>query len=483
MPRGKKLLIAEDWCQQFSSHSIGDLRFGPEGALYAGGGDGASFTGADYGQLGSPPNPCGDPTNEGGSLRSQDLRTPETGSDPTGLNGTVIRIDPETGEGWPGNPLAGSSSPNERRIVALGFRNPFRFTLDPQTGEMYVANVGSSEYEELDRFDPASGALFNSGWPCYEGGDRHYLFKTFGLPICEGLYSQPSLVSPPLFYYSHKSPIAPGDECSYSSGSAIAGPAFYEGNETPASGEFSSRYKGALFFADSVRGCFYAMLPGDDGRPDPDKIETFMSGGSLYPGIDIQEGPDGALYYASLFGEGFSKGAIHRITYAPDAPRARLSVDTRYSADVEHEFHLDGSASSDPTAEPLTFEWDLDGNGSFERSGSEKTQIVKFTEAQKRRRRAAGERRAGSDEHGEVDPLSRRHAAGPDDRKAHRRRPVGGGGRDQASGFRERRERGIAGTALPLWSTRLLHCPSERTEQLPLPSAAGLSPVCSARPL
>ncbi len=372
---GEKVLIAEDWCQQFSSHSIGDLRFGPEGALYAGGGDGASFTGADFGQLGSPPNPCGDPPDAGGSLRSQDLRTSETGGDPTGLNGTIIRIDPETGEGWPGNPLAGSASANERRIVALGFRNPFRFTLDPQTEEMYVANVGSSEYEELDRFDPMSGTLFNSGWPCYEGGDKHYLFRTFGLAICEGLYSQPQLVSSPLFYYSHKSAIAPGDECSYSSGSAIAGPAFYEGNVFPA------RYKGALFFADSVRGCFYVILPDADGQPDPDLIETFMTGGSLYPGVDIQEGPDGALYYASLFGEGFSKGAIHRITYAPDAPRARLSVDTRYSADVEHEFQLDGNASSDPTEEPLTFEWDLDGNGTFEKTGNEETQSVKFTEA------------------------------------------------------------------------------------------------------
>ncbi len=231
---GEKVLIAEDWCQQFSSHSIGDLRFGPEGALYAGGGDGASFTSADYGQLGVPPNPCGDPEDEGGSLRSQDLRTPATSEDPTGLGGTIIRIDPSSGEGWAGNPLAGvSNSQNERRIVALGFRNPFRFALDPVTGEMYVGNVGSSEFEEIDRFDPTSGTLFNSGWPCYEGGDKQYQFKTFELPICEGLYEEPDLVSPPLFYYSHRQPIAPGDECSYASGSAISGPAFYEGAEFP----------------------------------------------------------------------------------------------------------------------------------------------------------------------------------------------------------------------------------------------------------
>ena len=371
---GEKALIPEDWCQQFSSHSIGDLRFGPEGALYAGGGDGASFTSADFGQLGNPPNPCGDPPKEGGSLRSQDLITPETKADPTNLSGTIIRIDPETGEGWPTNPLAGSASANERRIVALGFRNPFRFALDPVTGEMYVGNVGSSEFEEIDRFDPAAG-LYNSGWPCYEGDNKQFQFKTLELPICDDvLYENPALTSPPLFYYSHRQAIAPGDECSYAAGSAIAGPAIYEGAEFPA------EYKGALFFADAVRSCIYVMLPGNDGRPDPSRVEPFMTGGSLYPGVDIEEGPDGSLYYASLFGEGFSKGAIHRITYAPGAPAAKLTADTQFSKEVETEFHLDASESSDPTGEALSFEWDLDGNGSFETKGGE-TQTVKYTEA------------------------------------------------------------------------------------------------------
>lgn len=371
---GEKALIPEDWCQQFSSHSIGDLRFGPEGALYAGGGEGGSFSNADYGQLGNPPDPCGDPPKAGGSLRAQDLITPETKVDPTGLDGTIIRIDPETGEGWPTNPLPKSSSANERRIVALGFRNPFRFTLDPKTGEVYVGNVGSSEFEEIDRFE-LSPRLYNSGWPCYEGDNRQFQFKTLELPICEQLYQEPGRVTQPLFYYSHRSAIAPGDECSYASGSAISGPAFYEGEEFPA------KYKGALFFADTVRGCFYVMLPGADGRPDPNKVEPFMTGGSLYPGVDIEEGPDGSLYYASLFGEGFGKGAIHRITYAPGAPSARLTADTQYSNEVEHEFHLDAGRSSDPANEPLSFEWDLDGNGSFETKGGE-TRTVKFTEAE-----------------------------------------------------------------------------------------------------
>jgi glucose/arabinose dehydrogenase len=370
---GEKALIPEAWCQQFSSHSIGDLRFGPEGALYASGGDGASFTSADYGQFGAPPNPCGDPKEEGGSLRAQDLLTPASPEDPTGLSGAIIRIDPETGEGWPTNPLAANSSASERRIVAIGFRNPFRLTLDPATGEMYVGNVGSSEYEEIDRFDPG-GSVYNSGWPCYEGDNPQYQFVELDLPICEQLYAEPARVSRPLFYYSHRSAIAPGDECPYASGSAISAPAFYEGEEFP------EKYRGALFFADTVRGCFYVMPVGTDGRPDPKKVESFMTGGSLYPGVDIEEGPDGSLYYVSLFSEGFGKGAVHRITYAPGAPSAKLTSDVQYSQEVEHEFELDASESSDPTAEGLEFKWDLDGNGSFETEGGE-TQAVKYTEA------------------------------------------------------------------------------------------------------
>ncbi len=369
----EKALIKEAWCQQFSSHSIGDLRFGPEGALYASGGDGASFSSPDYGQLGSPANPCGDPPDEGGSLRSQDLRTPAP-HDPTGLNGSIIRIDPETGTGWPTNPKYASNDQNEKRIVAFGFRNPFRFTTDPQTEKVYVANVGGSQFEEIDRIDPSAGSLYNSGWPCYEGDGREYQFKNLGLELCEDLYEEtenggPGAAAEPFFYYSHKQTVVPSDECDFTSGSAISGLSFYEGNKFPA------EYKGALFFSDSVRNCIYVMLPGADGHPDPSKVVPFMTGGSNYPGVDIQEGPDGALYYASLFSEDFELGAIHRITYAPGAPKARLSATPQWG-DVPLHVELDASESSDPNGEQLEFEWDLDGDGSFETEGGETKSVV-----------------------------------------------------------------------------------------------------------
>ena len=109
MVAGSENVLVEDWCQQYPSHSIGSLNFGADGALYVSGGDGASFNFADYGQDGSPLNPCGDPpggvgatltppTAEGGALRSQDLRT---STDPTSLDGAILRIDPNTGAGMP----------------------------------------------------------------------------------------------------------------------------------------------------------------------------------------------------------------------------------------------------------------------------------------------------------------------------------------------------------------------------------------------
>ncbi len=274
--------LVEGWCQQFSSHSIGDLNFGPEGALYASGGEGASFGEPDYGQLGAWPhaNQCGDPPQEGGSLRSQDLLTPfdpAHPTDPTGLSGTVIRVDPETGEGWPGNPLAASVDADERRIVAFGFRNPFRFAIDPQRQEVFVGNVGSDFYESIDRFPQSPSEPYDFGWPCFEGPDPMPGFEALELPLCESLYEDPGSVTEPLYYYGHgESPVTQDDDCSGENGSAIAGMAVYRGNAFPA------KYDGALFFADAVRGCIYVILADADGELDPLTAQPFFSEASPY---------------------------------------------------------------------------------------------------------------------------------------------------------------------------------------------------------
>jgi glucose/arabinose dehydrogenase len=128
-------VLVSDWCQQFPSHSIGTLLFGRDGALYAGGGDGASFNNVDYGQYGATyagdqANPCGDPpapagtalsppTAEGGALRSQSVRRTDG---PATLDGTIIRIDPDTGQAAlsPTGCATRSGSPSGRAPTSCG---------------------------------------------------------------------------------------------------------------------------------------------------------------------------------------------------------------------------------------------------------------------------------------------------------------------------------------------------------------------------
>src|SRR6187200_456244 len=178
---GPEQVLINDWCQQYPSHTIGDLAFGSDGALYVSAGDGASFTFSDFGQDGSPANPCGDPpsgvggtqavpTAEGGALRSQDLRTT---SDPTTLDGSILRLDPNTGAAMAGNPLIGSPDVNARRIIAHGLRNPFRFTFRPGTNEVWLGDVGWETWEEVNRIANPTAGVLNFGWPCIEGSALH----------------------------------------------------------------------------------------------------------------------------------------------------------------------------------------------------------------------------------------------------------------------------------------------------------------------
>src|SRR3954470_6139721 len=159
-------VLLDGWCQEYPSHSQGDLAFGPDGYLYVSSGEGASFTYADFGQGGgsagspTPKTPCGDPpagvggsmnppTAEGGALRAQSVRRPA--GEPVLLNGAVLRLDPSTGAGAPTNPLASSSDANARRLVAYGLRNPYRFALRPGTNDLWIGDVGWADWEEIDR--------------------------------------------------------------------------------------------------------------------------------------------------------------------------------------------------------------------------------------------------------------------------------------------------------------------------------------------
>ena len=377
---GEQVLV-NDWCQQFPSHSIGTLMFGRDGKLYAGAGDGASFNNVDYGQYGATTapdqaNPCGDPpgavgtaltppTAEGGALRSQSVRRTDG---PATLDGSIIRIDPDTGQGLADNPFGSSADQNKRRVIAYGLRNPFRFTQRPGTDELWVGDVGWNTWEEIDRvLSPTATTATNFGWPCYEGNGPQGGYQQAGLNLCASLYSTGSATAPH-YAYNHGVCVVSYTGCR-TGGSSITGIAFYPGGAYPAT------YNGGLFFADHSRNEIWVMMPDSNGLPDPTSIRTVVGWdttaaptGAGNP-VALEAGPGGDIFYVDMDG-----GAIHRLLYsaANQPPTARATA-TPTSGSAPLAVSFDGTGSSDPEGHALTYAWDLDGNGSVDSTSAKPT--------------------------------------------------------------------------------------------------------------
>lgn len=376
MPEEGERVLTDGYCLQFPSHASGAVHMGSDGYLYATVGDGASFDFADYGQIDNPPaGNCGDPDGEGGSLRSQDVRT--TG-DPTKLNGAIIRIDPDTGAAAPGNPIT-TGDANARRIAAFGLRNPFRFTFRPGTREVWVADVGSGFAEELNRIAPVgSVAAQNFGWPCYEGAGRNTGFDGLDLPICESLYSAGGVTKPYYTYASRGGNVSPGDSCPTGT-AAISGVQFLQAASYPA------RFRGAVAFSDYSRDCIWVLGKKANGMPDPNTVTPLVQQASNP--VDLTTGPDGDLYYVDLGVDdrGFpvpGNGAIHRVKYyaGNQPPTPSISADHAYGP-APLNVTFSAAASSDPDGDALSYEWDTDGDGVFD-DGTAATASATYAESQ-----------------------------------------------------------------------------------------------------
>jgi glucose/arabinose dehydrogenase len=363
----EQTLITGNWCQQFTSHSIGTIEFGPDGELYVGAGDGASFVNVDYGQFFGgliPRNPCGDApvpvggqqhaaTSEGGAIRSQD---PRVLGDSATFDGSILRVNPDTGAAFSGNP----GGAGDDRIVAYGLRNPFRFTVRPGTNELWIGDVGWDTWEEIDRHQNPTQEVRNFGWPCYEGGARQSGYDGINNNVCEALYASSGAVTAPYFAYRHGDPVAGGCDNSTSS---ISGLAFYEG------GDYPDEYDGALFFSDYSRGCIFAMLPGSGGQPST--VQQFVTDAAP---VNLEIGPNGDLFYVDIVA-----GTVERVRFTAgggnNPPTAEATADPDFGpAPLTVQF--DGSGSSDPDGDTLNYSWDLNGDGLFNTSDGPERLLV-----------------------------------------------------------------------------------------------------------
>lgn len=250
--------------QDFTNHNGGCIKFGDDGYLYIGMGDGGSG---------------GDPFN-----RAQD---------PDELLGKMLRLDVDVDSGYaipPDNPYYGSLSVRNE-IWAMGMRNPWRFSFDRLTQNMWIGDVGQGAWEEIDVEPASSTGGYNWGWRCYEG---LHPYNTSG---CQA----PSNYDPPVFDYPHDS------------GCSVTGGYVYRG----------ARYKsmwGWYYFNDYCTGKTWTL------RDNGSFYDTTYLGGSGFGWSTFGEDACGELYVARL-----NSGSIQRVGDTTCTPTAFITTEDTLS--------------------------------------------------------------------------------------------------------------------------------------------------------
>ena len=288
------------------SHTIGTVRFGIDGSLFMGSGDGGNYT-----------------TVQEYNLRSLYLDS---------LAGKILRIHPLTGEAYVNNPhFDGDYDSNQSKVYHSGLRNPFRFTIHPVTGEPYNGDVGWGAWEEVN-----SGQGGNFGWPCYEGanGVNQQQSGYAGFAFCQQFYSA-GIATPAIYAYDHAG-----------SSSSIQVGDFYQGTAYP------SQYQDTLFFSDINKSRIWTMSFNPDGSVD--QVNDFASGiGGI---TQMSVGPDTNLYVMNIY-----NGTFQRLRYTAGGNTPPTAI-AKVSQLNSLTFDFDGTDSYDPDAQPLTYLWDF-GDG------------------------------------------------------------------------------------------------------------------------
>ncbi|WP_419840616.1 PQQ-dependent sugar dehydrogenase [Candidatus Poriferisodalis sp.] len=242
----RRVLLALD--QPACNHNGGDLAFGPDGNLWAGFGDG----GGANDRFGH-------------------------GQDRSTLLGTMVRIDPDPpsgrGYGIPvGNPFASGGGAPE--VWAYGARNPWRFSFDRLTGDLWIADVGQNRIEEIHVLPAADGWTpgANLGWPLFEGNERFSGSNTGG--------ETPGDLVFPVYTYGH-------DE-----GCSVTGGYVYRGSAIAA-------LAGTYVFGDYCTGEIWGLVRGPDGTAERIDVGVSVPRNTL---VSFGEDADGELYVLSAAG-------------------------------------------------------------------------------------------------------------------------------------------------------------------------------------
>jgi glucose/arabinose dehydrogenase len=249
--------------------------------------------------------------------------------------GKVLRINPD-GSIPLDNPFYDGAGPNKDAIWAYGLRNPFRMSIDPVTGKMYIGDVGgndnSTAMEEINL--GVRGA--NYGWPLGEGDS--------GVPG----------TTAPIFSYPHS-----GRDAS------ITGGFVYRGSQFP------SEYYGSYFFADYVQNTIGRLTFDAQGNV-ADVVNFWPADGGLdqlLPGdpVKLVQGPDGSLYYVDL---GFNDqhvpndAAIRRIRYVVNNLPPVVAASANPASGLSPlTVNFSSVGSFDPEGFGLTYAWNF-GDGS-----------------------------------------------------------------------------------------------------------------------
>lgn len=250
--------------QPFSNHNAGDLAFGNDGYLYIPMGDGGSG---------------GDPLNLAQNLNE--------------LLGKMLRLDVVGQITYtipPGNPYADDGDPNTRaEIWSSGLRNPWRFSVDRETGEFYIADVGQDAWEEIN-VEPPNTPGRNYGWRRCEGS---YLFPVETPPQkC----ADPELTDP-VFEYGRDD------------GVSVTGGFVYRGAQYP-------KMAGHYIFADWGSSIFWSMIRNDEGE----WVVTRHGALGMSNPSTFGENGAGELFVARLGQPGRADAAIYRIKEVSGPP-------------------------------------------------------------------------------------------------------------------------------------------------------------------